>query len=479
MKNNIIKKNELSIQELFYFMFLTIMFMVKGFGLYDGQLIYKILFLISFLFISLKLLFTDYSLKEWIVIILLGILVIIINRASGEKGPLIVYAILVGMKDVSLEKCMRVGAWSLGLSFAFLIILNLFMLPNSDGFWVKERFGIFVGRWSLGYPHPNTTAVTYLAIVTLILFLLKENYNIKYFSLLLLGNILINMYCVSFTGIIVCTLYLCVAYLFTTINVRTKMLRIVVSVYSFFCMLVFMIVPFVLPKGIMIFLEKHAYTLYHRLILSKQFFDKGNIYLWGIHVTDLTDSKFTLDNSYLYSIVFNGVVFSVIVFALYLYVIQVLLKEKRYVEILLTLALMTEGIMEPFMFNTSFKNISLFIVGAVIWEKINRKRQQEKQFGLHFEKYIYLPAMNISWSNIFEEEYQRKMFKRVILLGIIYGCLIFFLKYFWLPEYVLNSEYVGINSYIQFFIEYVRKVVSWLIITEAFCVFHRLIRKTM
>lgn len=476
--NFIEKKFEVSIQELLYFIFIAIMFTVKGFGLYDGQLVYKILFIIAFMFWGLKLFLTDYTLKEWIMLIILGIVLLLMYRCNGAKGPLIVYAVLVGMKNVSLQKCMKIGAWSLGLSTLLLILYNLLILPDSNGCLVTERFGIQIGRWSLGYSHPNVTAVTYLALVTLVLFFLQENYNRYYFILLLLGDLIISFYCVSFTGFIVCMIYLCVAYFLPKLNIGRKFFRIVVSLYSLFCICIFMVVPFILPENIMVFLKNHVLTFYNRLILSKELFNSNNITLWGVHEADITTGVITLDNSYLYSIVFNGVIFSGIVFALYLYAIWTLVKQEKYVELLIVLALMAEGILEPFLFNNSFKNTSLFIIGAVIWEKIDQKTSRKKKFGLYYEKSIYIPAIFIPHEDMCLGKYWIKSYKRIILESIVFAVLLYFLRFYWLPEYVVNSIYSGIEKNIQFTIEYIRKILSWLIITEFFCFGRRLIRNT-
>lgn len=456
------KKIEISFQELMYYFFLIIMFTIKGLGLYDGQLLYKLFFMLAFLCIGIKLLFEAHSYMEWFFIIGLAILVLVMNRQSGEKGPLIIYALLIGMKGISLDRIMKIGIYSFGGSTLLCVLFHLVKMPFTTCFEVTSRFGIQIGRWTLGYPHPNTTAVTYLALITMIVYCLGEKYDKKHMLWLMLGNIFINFYCVSYTGFIVCSLYLVLAYYWEKNSFSIKRFRILIMSYVVVCISFLAVLPFCIPPFLLEFIRNHFDTLHSRIRLSKEFLTAGKISLFGVNVANLTDSRFTLDNSYLYSFVFNGVLFSIFMLIIYLYGINYLIREGKKKELLIVLALMTEGIMEPFLFNTSFKNTGLFILGAMIWGVVS---SNEKAFGIVSKKMISIPVIDICPEEIgFSKNKMGFIFVGGIL-GIFFWIINYKFQGILLPEYVTEFSNVGTAEYfVQVAIECMRNTFGWLFV---------------
>lgn len=72
---------------------------------------------------------------------------------------------------------------------------------------------------------------------------------------------------------------------------------------------------------------------------------------------------------------YGAVVFVLLMIA-YFFTIRNLIKENRRKELAITLGFLIAGISEPFLFNTSFKNVSLIFVGSYLLNDANPIRRQ-------------------------------------------------------------------------------------------------------
>lgn len=385
MKTWIKEKIGIEFSELLYYLFLILMFFAKGIGAYDGQALYRLLFWGSMLCAAGKIALTDYTKKEWLRVILLGIFSVVIERHSGEKGGLLCYAVVIGMKGIPLKRIMQIGASVYGgTMFVMATYYSIFL--EKSGYIEEIRVGLGnTVRYSLGYPHPNTLMVTYLAFITMLIYCLGEKYNWKYALTLSVGMIYLYSYCMSYTGVITCSLMIVLPLYLIKIR-RNKLSVIEYGIgatalplslgYSFLS-------PFFMPEDILLFLKEHLSTFYSRLMLAKQYLMKDNFSFLGTRVEEVTTGKYSLDNSFLYAFVFNGVLFFIVIISAYIYMMYRLIKEKRNLELIMTCIFLVEAIMEPLLFNTSFKNVTLFFLGSVIWNenKTSIMKEQEKERG--------------------------------------------------------------------------------------------------
>ena len=92
-------------------------------------------------------------------------------------------------------------------------------------------------------------------------------------------------------------------------------------------------------------------------VLSKYFLTQERITLFGQQF-HLADKDLNMDNSYVFALMTYGVVVFVLLMIAYFFTIRNLVKENRRKELAITLGFLIAGISEPFLFNTSFKNVS-------------------------------------------------------------------------------------------------------------------------
>lgn len=414
------KKTQILLQELFFICFFVLMLVAKGIGLYDGQTLYKIFLIAALGCIAFKMCITEYTIKEWGVIIALGLLTGVVYFVSKEKGILLCAATIIGMKNVSVKKVFKVGAWTWGLSMLANIIYHLIFLYTS-GYKVHEKLGLgHIFRWDLGFSHPNVLHIAYLTLTAFFVYNLGRKYDWKYFLLLMIGNIFVFIYSVSYTGIIVVTLYLGIS-LYMNIRKELCTIEYVLLELVFPTAVIFSLFsPIILPEKIFNILNKVFNT---RLSLAKIFLVKENIKFFGNNLESITTYLTTMDNSYVFLFVVYGMVVFVLFVIGYLFTIHFYVKKQKNMELAMIISFAVAGITEPFMFNTSFKNLTLLFVGNYLWKVLEDNSDQRQQRKiLHLKNQTF----NISFISIFEikKEFQEIWFQKkkyIILISCIVG----------------------------------------------------------
>ena len=397
LKNNVLKH-----PELFYYLFFSSLLFAKGIGLYDGQKAFKVILLFAGCCWLFKMVFTRYRAKEIVIAGCLLLLGVITYHSSGDKGLLLYIMMITGAKNVPLKKIFHVGLVTWLISFGGTFFLTATHLINSP-FKVHEKFGELIIRWGLGSTHPNVLHVSYLLLTFFVGFWLAERMNLKWLLLLMLGNCYTFLYSFSFTGFAAVTVYLILCAYWMVHKKIGAFDKIAAKAGALCCVLISMVAPLVLSGEAFDILNKLLNT---RLRLSKIYLTKYPFSWFGTKIADITSSSATMDCSYVYAYVaYGAIAFAVIVFGYGLLICK-LCKEERGTELCIVLACLVAGITEPFLFNTSFKNISLIFFAELIYgscECFEKKRADHKMVDIKvaLEK------------------------KKIILAGVlIVGCLI-------------------------------------------------------
>ena len=164
-------EKKITIFEIVYLLYFAVMFGAKAAGLYEGILIYNISIVVGMLLFGLKVLMTEHTLLEYIVIALLIGMCFITYFCSGEKGILYFMTMILGMKGVSTARVEKIGLTILGIFFSVLTFLCAFgVVEDNFVFNLRWRF-LFSGgiiRRYLGYPNCNVTHSTFIILMMLI-----------------------------------------------------------------------------------------------------------------------------------------------------------------------------------------------------------------------------------------------------------------------------------------------------------------------
>ena len=118
------------------------------------------------------------------------------------------------------------------------------------------------------------------------------------------------------------------------------------------------------------------------MILSEYYLVPENITLFGNNLENITTHVLTMDNAYVFSLVIYGIVFFAIIVVSYLLLIHWCAREKRKKELALISCFMIAGITEPFLFNTSFKNLTLILLGDFLFEVLRHNAEEQKEWAV-------------------------------------------------------------------------------------------------
>ena len=357
--------DKISLSEIFYYLFLLCVMGGKAVGMSEGQRPFTALLVLSLLFVVLKMAVTEYMVYEWVMNVLLIGLGVAVFFNNNHKEVLFAVLMVIGMKNVPVKRAMRVAACIWTPCFIMSIIRAL--LGFYDGYvgtQMKAGMSSAVIRYSLGYTHPNVLHMTYLVITMMVMYLFCNRKNIIQMSIfLMLGNLYIFLYSVSYTGVLVVTLCILInLYLSfrSNISLVEKIIAFVCVVASIFVMLVGNLV---LPEPVKNLINS---VINLRLQLTGEMLSVYRPALFGTDISDHAGS-FNLDCSFAYMLVIHGIIgFSLFVIAYLAELVHLLrTNDKKGIVVLFSAAL--SGITEQYLGNFSFKNIIYFFIGDYVY----------------------------------------------------------------------------------------------------------------
>ncbi len=361
-------KWQFTIAELSNLLFIAVMTLAKGFGLYDGMALYKISLLAGAAFFALKLCLTEQSVYEWIWTLALLGLGVLIYYNSGETGALIYIAVIVGMKGIEIKRILGLSLGIWGVTFV-IQILSCLLGVKDDIFMIHEKLGLgHIIRWSLGAPHPNVLQITAMMVCALLLYFSRAEGKklLKIVVCMFLINLYIFMYSVSYTGMITVVVYL---FVHTYLCMRPKLSGIEKAVvYLAFpaCATFAIFGPLCYPSRFWGICNKIFNT---RFFIAMNYMQNDPITLFGGRPGENIATRLqNIDCSYVYVLMHYGVVLLILMIAGYMALVHHCVKNGKNKEIAIIIGMAVAAIAEPFFVNSSFKNITVFLLGAYLFE---------------------------------------------------------------------------------------------------------------
>lgn len=442
------KKIELSIGEILFYIFWAVMAFSKGMGWYEGMFSYNLCLVLSMLCICLKIIWEKHSLSELLVIVLLVTLGVAVYLCSGEKAPLIYIFLVIGMKNISVDRVFKLGLFVWLFCFGYRGFIEVTGI--SKGFvFAHEKLGLgVILRWGFGYPHPNVMHITYAVIVAFILYLTKKRGKelLKLLVLLFVGNCIVFLYSVSYTGFLLTSICL-VIFLYFVSRRRFSKVEKFVSLMVLPCCVLFSVLGPVLTGEGSIFEKYGSFfnNLFNSRFHASRLFISTGITLFGDRI-DL--GAWALDSSYVSLLMKNGILFFVVVIVSYFLLIYHCICKAEWKKLALILSFCIAGISEPFLFNTSFKNLVFIFLGEYFYQKMKEMRNKKEKKTIlgwgYTEKLIEFPVENFFGFLQKVRGTAIRLRKKIFLTGILCGIVssIFYICMASMPD----SIYVGVSN---------------------------------
>lgn len=419
------RKLRISVGEILYFLFFCMLFFAKGIGLYDGQNAFKLILVLAVVCLLGKLCMDSYEVPEIVITAFIILLSGISYWKSGDKGLLLYGFMMIGLKKVDLKRLFKVALLVWSIAFTGIWLISLTHMEDT-AYRVADKLGMeHIFRWSMGYAHPNVLHISYLILVALIILVVGENMKWKHYIGLILGNLLVFLFSVSYTGVMICFILLFgIGYFQARKKLSIPEKSILGSMFPAFVLLS-TVSPVMLKGRAFDILNKILNT---RLYLSQHYLKREYISLFGKKIADITSPHWTMDNSYVYALIAYGIVPFLIICAAFLWMIIMLLKKDRMIEVIVVLALFCAGLTEPFLFNTSFKNIGFLFLGDMMF---NQTRQKSKRAVCIWKKGNKEITLSVDkFAGKYEEIRESlKQGRTWIVTGILVGAMVTMLGY--------------------------------------------------
>lgn len=366
------KKNYITIQELAYLLSFLILFGARAIGLYEGQFLYNVALVLGLLTWGIKILMTENTLLEYLMISFLILLTLIVYRNTGEKGLLLYFTMMLGMKNVSVKRVFKCGTCILMFSYTILVITSLLGF-RSEFMYLQARGSMgVVFRHALGYPHPNTLHTTYVVLIALILYLVGRQ---SWKKLFLISTILFSISCYIYlysgsrTGLLTTGIYLAVNFLFQVRKEISSLEKRMLYLLYPLCLIFSIIGPITIKGNLYEIINK---ILNNRWNLSVYYLLNEPVTLLGTHFKETAGIHEMIDSSFLYSFLQLGIAAFCIITFLYMSSIHMCIKNDMNTELALIVSFCIMGISDPFLFNLSYKNLCFLFIGKMIYDHWNR-----------------------------------------------------------------------------------------------------------
>ena len=299
------------VKELSYYLFFALMIFAKGIGLDSGNRFYYILSGAACVFVGIKVILTQYRMREIAAMVLLCAIAFAAYRNSGRLGIVLSVLTIIGLKGMDVRKLFRMGALVYGCSFAFTVVAAKFGVIGNP-LVVHEKGGMELIRWGMGYSTGNIFHVSYFMLAVLFCYTWGRRYNQKRMLGLLAGNLLVFLYTLSYTWVLVTVFYLLLDYYAVKREAYCRAEgakisaaeRVLCQFPLPLCLLFSFGAPFLLEYPVM---QKLNDMLQARLSYSAYYLQNQPITFLGTRMKDVPNFWVIMDNGYVYFFMTFGV----------------------------------------------------------------------------------------------------------------------------------------------------------------------------
>lgn len=385
-----IKENRIAYGEGIYLLYFAVMAGARSIGLLEGTAPYTVTLVLGMLLLGLKLLLTEHTITEYGVIGACMFVATMVYLHSGEKGLIVCFSMMLGMKAVSKRKVIIVGIVVVSIMITLRVLPVVFGLTD-EIYYPQERAGVgLMFRHALGYAHPNTLHMNVLMLSLMIMYLitfqcrrlmiheaLSKKLVIEVVivcSFLIFGfNVYVFQYSGSRTGLLACFFYMLFnLWLICVGKIRFFEKVVLYSSFPISCFLT-IIVPLFFPSNIV---DKLNDTVFMgRYWMDRFLWTSNKPVLWGQRLKHEGGHAMTygLDSAQMYLFLQLGIVAFILMTCLIFCFVLFSVRARELPELSVFETMLLIGLWEPLLYNLSFKNFTYVFMGHLLYEIIDTK----------------------------------------------------------------------------------------------------------
>lgn len=320
---------------------------------------------VAFLLFGGKILTTDYSKKEWAVIVLFGLLGAVSYLTCRDELIVRMVVMVAASKNIDVKK---IGKWIFYVSLTGTLVIVGLSLVGILGQAVDVRHygrGVEEARWCLGFSHANNVHNMAWYLLSLFLLLYGEKCNWKHYLALTAGNAGLFLLTVSRTGFITVQLLIVFAVAIKYVPVLNQ--KIWLPLCSVAGMAACMYLTMLAGMN-----GWHSEFVYFcdRFLTGRleMIWEHAPVHEWVLFPADRT--ALYVDNGFAVLFYCYGIVVGIIYLTCILWMIYSFYRKERGVEqVVLMTVVLTTFMESTFIFNTSLLcNIMLVLMFTGIWK---------------------------------------------------------------------------------------------------------------
>ena len=396
LKNNTGKYRRISVEEMLFYLYFVIMEAAKGIGLVSGGAVYKICLVAATLLAVCKILVGRYQIREYVIIFALTAIGLSDWVLAGNQSALICIILVVSMKNVPSGRLFKIGSSVWSITFLYQVLSQLLNLRYRD-FVIHNKYHLgYLIRWALGYTHPNVLMIAYVVLIAyaFLAWDIVRRHRILFTVIALIGGVYVFLYSLSMTGLLFLLMLLVLVWIFEYMEkwhaFGNKVIKIVLQCIFPFAILISVAGPVLLQGRVFDIVNKLVTT---RLALSRYYLTTFGISLLGRDFSDLP-AAVTLDCSYTNLLMHGGFLLFMIMCIGYAVMIHGTVNEteswRGRVRLAIIISFIVAGMSEPFLFNESFKNLTLIFVGESLYQQTGKYEKKSTSFLCRYNTLIRL-----------------------------------------------------------------------------------------
>jgi hypothetical protein len=337
-------------------------------GISSSQMAYRLVFAVATLFLLMKLVLTDYTWKELLLISVVMALLGYVFYRTGEKALIITAVSIFGCKDVDVKKVLKYTIFVYIIGMA--ITIGMVMAGKVQGeIHQLIKGGVKYEINDFGFSHPNS-AYNHLMMIGLMA-VVAWGKELRWYHYVFMTAAMFIGYKIflSRTGLLI-YLILCGALVLVYVvkwRIGRKVLGVVWALLPLGTAIASYILPILFAKNIELVKKLNNY-LSGRIYLSFMAFERADI-TWFGDMERMWEGNYYIDNVYMNILLSCGILLC------FLWVASLLLASFHYWKfeeyyILMAIGIISiYGFMEYAVINVTWNPILLFLAGSIFKEK--------------------------------------------------------------------------------------------------------------